>query len=95
MPTMDMFMVWFYPPTWRTAYEAWVPRCQAAYEAWVPQRMREPLFGERGASLTEYAIVVGLIAVVAIVAVTGVGKEVTRIFTKIQAELAKINPAAG
>ena len=92
MLTMDMFLVWFYPPTWRAAYETWVPRWQAAYKAWAPQRMHAPLIGERGASLTEYAIVVGLIAIVAIVAVTGVGTQVTRIFTKIQTELVKVSP---
>ena len=77
--TAATFLVWLYPSTWL-----------AAYDEWIPMRMREPLLGTRGASLTEYAIVVGLIAIVAITAVTGVGNEVEDIFEKIETELQKL-----
>ena len=45
---------------------------------------------ESGAAMAEYAILVGLIAVIAIGAVTAVGTDVTNVFTKISTELKKL-----
>lgn len=45
------------------------------------------LFDENGASAVEYGLIVGLIAVVIIVAVSGLGKQLKAVFEDIAAKL--------
>ena len=45
---------------------------------------------EGGAALVEYGILVGLIAVVCIVAVTTVGTQISTLFSAIASDLAKV-----
>jgi pilus assembly protein Flp/PilA len=45
---------------------------------------------EEGATMVEYALMLGLIAIVSILAVTGVGNETNQTFTKIEGELGKV-----
>ncbi len=45
------------------------------------------LFDENGASAVEYGLIVGLIAVVIIVAVSGLGKQLKAVFEDIVAKL--------
>ena len=45
---------------------------------------------ERGASLVEYALLIGLIALVTVLAVTNAGSQVNRIFTAIATSLAAV-----
>lgn len=48
------------------------------------------LFDENGASAVEYGLIVGLIAVVIIVAVSSLGKELKAVFENIVAKLQNI-----
>ncbi|MDQ0633057.1 pilus assembly protein Flp/PilA [Arthrobacter pascens] len=49
--------------------------------------LKNRLNGEKGATAVEYGIMVGLIAVVIIVAVTALGTNLTAMFTKISNEV--------
>jgi pilus assembly protein Flp/PilA len=49
---------------------------------------------DEGAALVEYGMLVGLIAVVCIIAVKGVGTEVNDVFSYVSTQLATIIPAA-
>ena len=53
-------------------------------------RMRAFVRDESGQDLLEYALLVGLIALVTVLAVTNAGTEVNRIFTSIAASLAAV-----
>jgi Flp pilus assembly pilin Flp len=55
-------------------------------------RMKALLQDESGADMAEYALVLVLIAIVAFVAVQGVGSEVTCAFNKIVAGLKNTTP---
>lgn len=46
------------------------------------ERIKGLFVDEEGAALVEYALLLGLIAVVAILAITGLGTKVTSMFTK-------------
>jgi len=46
---------------------------------------------EKGATMVEYAIMVALIAVVSIAVITGMGKEVSNTFDKVNSTLASAN----
>ena len=48
---------------------------------------------DEGAALVEYGMLVGLIAVVCIIAVKGVGTEVNDVFSYVSTQLATIIPA--
>jgi pilus assembly protein Flp/PilA len=45
---------------------------------------------ERGAALVEYGLLVGLIAVICVVAITAVGTQVSTLFSNIASQLAAI-----
>jgi pilus assembly protein Flp/PilA len=45
---------------------------------------------ERGAALVEYGLLVGLIAVICVVAVTAVGTDVSSLFSAVASDLAKV-----
>ena len=47
---------------------------------------------ERGASLVEYAILVGIIVAVGIAAVTGFGSSITAMFGRISADIDQVAP---
>jgi pilus assembly protein Flp/PilA len=53
-------------------------------------RMRAFVADDSGQDLLEYALLVGLIALVAVLAVTSTGSSVNRIFTAISASLANV-----
>ncbi len=53
-------------------------------------RMRALVRDDSGQDLLEYALLVGLIALVTVLAVTNAGSEVNRIFTAIAASLAGV-----
>lgn len=53
--------------------------------------IRNMLEGEEGQDLTEYALLIGLIAIVVIVAVTALGSEIDNIFNDIGTTLADAN----
>jgi len=46
---------------------------------------------EKGATMVEYAIMVALIAIVSIAVITGLGKEVSNTFGKVNSTLASAN----
>jgi pilus assembly protein Flp/PilA len=45
---------------------------------------------ERGAALVEYGLLIGLIAVICVVAVTAVGTDVSTLFSAVASDLASI-----
>ena len=47
---------------------------------------------EDGQAMVEYALILGLISIVAIVALTGIGTEVNRIYEAIETALAGVSP---
>ena len=53
-------------------------------------RLRKMLRNDSGQDLLEYALLVGLIALVTVLAVTNAGSQVNRIFTSIAASLAAV-----
>ena len=53
-------------------------------------RLRSFVRDDSGQDLLEYALLVGLIALVTVLAVTNAGSEVNRIFTSIAASLAAV-----
>ena len=53
-------------------------------------RLRTLVHGDEGQDLLEYALLIGLIALVTVLAVTNAGTEVNRIFTSIAASLAAV-----
>lgn len=46
---------------------------------------------EKGATMVEYAIMVALIAIVSIIVITGLGREVSTTFGTVSSSLAKTN----
>jgi pilus assembly protein Flp/PilA len=54
-------------------------------------RLRSFVRDDSGQDLLEYALLVGLIALVTVLAVTNAGKEVNKIFTAIAASLATVS----
>lgn len=50
-------------------------------------KMRELVVSEEGATATEYAVMLALIIVVAIVAITNLGRKVNNTFTNIETRL--------
>ena len=53
-------------------------------------RMRALVNDDAGQDLLEYALLVGLIALVAVVAVTSTGNNVSTVFNKIAGEIGKL-----
>ncbi len=49
---------------------------------------------ESGATATEYALIIGLVAVAIIVALTNLGGELVEVFTDVEEELADIDRTA-
>lgn len=47
---------------------------------------------EKGATMVEYAIMVALIAIVSIIVITGLGREVSTTFGTVSNSLANVNP---
>jgi len=54
--------------------------------------LRARLHSDRGASLVEYALLVGLIALAMTTTLTNVSTSITGLFGKIQTKLGAINP---
>ncbi|MGF0225619.1 Flp family type IVb pilin [Dietzia natronolimnaea] len=50
---------------------------------------------DRGATAVEYGLMVGLIAIVIIVAVTALGGQLNTLFETVQARLTRVNAGAG
>lgn len=57
--------------------------------------MRAFLSNESGASLVEYGLLVGLIAVVALAAVQGAGEKIAALFEKVNNELGTVIQTIG
>lgn len=53
-------------------------------------RFRALLRNDEGQDLIEYALIAGLVALVAVVAITDAGKQVDRVWTNITAALTKV-----
>lgn len=53
---------------------------------------KKMLFNEEGAALVEYALLVGLIAVVCIAAIEGLGQAIRDLFVRITGKLTPISP---
>ena len=52
-------------------------------------------WSEEGASMVEYALLVALIAIVCIVALTGLGSSISQLFSTTCTHLSTVNSAAG